>query len=113
MTAESRIDPQRLIWLLKIRRAETGKPVPGQYIANFFGVKEKKRVREAIAELRKNGEPIVSCQAGYYWPATVEEAYSGLHYLTHDLAARRAAHDGMKRGVEKYFGPEQLPLEVA
>ena len=113
MTAEPRIDPQRLIWLLKSRRAETGKPVPGQYIATFFSVSDTKRVRECVHQMRRDGVPVCSDSEGYWYPVSREDAAAAMRHLTSLFQPLRESYEGFLRGLDREFGQDELPLEVA
>ncbi len=89
------------------------RPISGKDLKEHFGLNDTKRVREAVASLRRQGEPICSRRAGYFWPATREEALTALGFMTHDIAARIAARNGMQRGIDRYFALSLFDREVA
>lgn len=112
MTSEPKMDPQRLIWLLRVRRAETDKPVSGQYIADFFGVSETKRVRECVHEMRRQGIPICSSDKGYWYPVSREDAAIAIKHLTSLFQPLRESYNGFIAGLDREFGQEDLFSQV-
>lgn len=112
MIAEPKIDPQRLIWLLKVRRKETGKPVPGQYIADHFGAGETKRVRECVHEMRRQGIPVCSSDQGYWYPVSREDAAVAIRHLTSLFQPLRESYNGFIAGLEREFGQDDLFSQI-
>lgn len=71
-----------------------------------------RKVRTLVTALRTAGEPVLATpNAGYYWPATREEAEHTLAFLDARIEATKRVRAGIARGLDHVFGePEQMSL---
>ncbi len=86
--------------------------ISGRDLAAHFGVRETKRVRDAVRHLRRQGYPICSDEHGYWWPLSREDAMPAIHHLTVLFRPLRESYDGFLSGLDREFGPEDLFSQV-
>jgi len=107
MTAD-RIDPARLLSVLRMNHRGKAWAISGPRLAAHFGFKETKRVREAVNTLRRQGYPVASGHDGYYIPATRQEAWEAYGFITAIFEPLRLAVEGYRAGIVREYGEPSL-----
>lgn len=80
----------------------------GKVVAAHFGIKETKRVRETVNQLRQQGSLIGSCHEGYFIPSNREEALLAYGFITALFEPLRRAVEGYRGAMEREYGGPSL-----
>ncbi len=97
--------PAQVLRFLRINAQGHDRAVGTQRIAEYFGLTDTRRVREIIAALRRQHEPVLSVSSGYYIPVSREDAAPGIHFLSQLFAPLRESYEGAIAGVDTMFKP--------
>lgn len=98
----------RLLDLIPMGRAHA---VPARVLARRLGTSER-RVRALVSELRRRGYPIASTPhepAGFYWPASREEAEECSTHLWSRVREQAAVARDFDRAAEARF---RIPADL-
>ena len=73
-----------------------------------FGIRGKE-LRDLVNTLRRNGVPIASSGAGYFYAATEQEVRATIAHMTHRISGIAAAIRGLTMALER-FDADQMTL---
>lgn len=102
---------KRLSDYLKHRHLGASNAATSRELEQVFGIRGKK-LRDMVNALRRDGVPIASSSAGYFFAETEQEVRSTIAHLTGRISGIAAAIRGLNRSLEQTDAAQtRLPLD--